>query len=114
MGLEPRGGADRGQPEANPQGEERRERPKPEVKSFDIRRRLVCEAWERVWDNKGAPGVDAVSIAVFASEEKDDLYKLWLCRAGGYAEPAVTKRHRCWSPPSSWHNHTRPGRLPCG
>ena len=101
MGLEPRSGADQGQPEANPQGEEPRERPKPKVKSFGIPKRLVYEAWEKVRGNKGAPGVDAVSIAEFASEERDNLYKLWLCRADGYAEPAVTRRRRCWSPPSS-------------
>ena len=62
MGLERRGRADQGRPEANPTGEEPRERPKPKVKSFEIRKRLVFEAWEKVRANDGAPGVDAVSI----------------------------------------------------
>src|SRR6476646_4469240 len=47
MGLERRGRADQGQSEANPVGEEPRERPKPKVKSFEIDKRLVFEAWRR-------------------------------------------------------------------
>ena len=42
MGLERRGRADQGQPEANPlSGEEPRARPEPKVKSFEIDKRLV-------------------------------------------------------------------------
>jgi retron-type reverse transcriptase len=59
------------------------------VKSFEIRKRLVYEAWQRVQANGGAPGVDAVSIERFADKEADNLYKLWLCRARDYAEWAV-------------------------
>jgi retron-type reverse transcriptase len=77
MGLEPRGRADQGQPEANPQGEEPTERPKAKVKSFEIDKRLVYEAWEKVRANKGAPGVDAISVELFESQLKDNLYKLW-------------------------------------
>jgi len=36
--------------------------PQLEVKSFEIRKRLVYEAWMKVQANKGAPGVDAVTI----------------------------------------------------
>ncbi len=59
MGPEPRGRADQGQPGANPPGEERRARPEPKVKSFEIGKRLIVEAWEKVRANNGAPGVDA-------------------------------------------------------
>ena len=38
--------------------------PQLKVKSFDIRKRLVCGAWEKVQANAGAPGVDAVSITM--------------------------------------------------
>jgi RNA-directed DNA polymerase len=51
--------------------------PQLTVKSFDISKRLVFEAWEKVRVNQGAPGVDAVSITEFASNEKPNLYKLW-------------------------------------
>ncbi len=59
--------------------------PEPKVKSFEIDKRLVYVAWERVRANQGAPGVDAVSIAEFADEEGNNLYKLWnrMC-AGSY------------------------------
>jgi len=77
MGPEPRGRADQGTPEANPAGEEPTERPKAKVKSFEIDKRLVYEAWEKVRANKGAPGVDAISVELFESQLKDNLYKLW-------------------------------------
>ena len=57
MGLERRGRADQGRFEVNPSGDELRGGPKPKVKSFEIRKRLVYEAWEKVRANKGAPGV---------------------------------------------------------
>ena len=40
-------------------------RPEPKVKSFDISKRLMFEAWEKVQANAGAPGVDAVSVSQF-------------------------------------------------
>jgi hypothetical protein len=77
MGLERRGRADQGQPGANPSGEEPRARPRPEVKPFEIGKRLIAGAWEKVRASKGAPGVDAVSIGLFEQQLKDNLYKLW-------------------------------------
>ena len=68
MGLEPRGrrpGSAGGQPCWGGAGGETR----PKVKSFEIDKRLVYRAWEKVRANKGAPGVDAVSIAGLASGE---------------------------------------------
>src|SRR5690348_2048237 len=68
MGLERRGRADQGQLGVNPEGEEPRAGPRPEVKPFEIGKRLVYEAWEQVRANKGAPGVDTVSIGVFEQQ----------------------------------------------
>ena len=78
MGSERRGRAVHGRLEANPSGEEPTDGPKQKkLKSFEIRKRLVFEAWEKVRANSGAPGVDAVSIDDFAADEVNNLYKLW-------------------------------------
>jgi RNA-directed DNA polymerase len=77
--------------ESKPLGEEPKEGPKPKVKSFDIPKRLVYEAWEKVRANNGAPGVDAVSIAEFASEERDSLYKLWNRMSSGSYMPGPVR-----------------------
>ena len=66
-------------------------RPKPKVKSFDISKRLVFEAWEKVRDNRGAPGVDAVSVSQFAAEDRDNLYKLWNRMSAGSYMPGPVR-----------------------
>jgi RNA-directed DNA polymerase len=91
MELEPRGRTDQGRLEANPTGDELEERPKRKVKSFEIPKRLVYEAWEKVRANKGAPGVDAVSIAEFASNERANLYKLWNRMSSGSYFPGPVR-----------------------
>ena len=89
MGPEPRSRADQGQPGANPQGEEPRARPEPKVKSFEIDKRLIVEAWEKVRANNGAPGVDAVGIGLFAERLRDNLYKLWNRMSSGSYFPGA-------------------------
>ena len=65
--------------------------PQSKVKSFDISKRLVFEAWEKVRANGGAPGVDAVSITEFASAEADNLYKLWNRMSSGSYLPGPVR-----------------------
>ena len=48
MGSERRGRAVHGRLEVNPSGEEPTDRPKQKLKSFEIRKRLVFEAWKKV------------------------------------------------------------------
>ncbi len=67
------------------------ERPKQTVKSFDISKRLVFEAWQKVRDNGGAPGVDTVSIDRFESDERDNLYKLWNRMSSGSYFPGPVR-----------------------
>lgn len=92
MGLEPRGRAGQiDQRPTPPTGEEPTDRSKPKVKSFDISKRLVFEAWEKVRDNRGAPGVDAVSITQFQAEEANNLYKLWNRMSAGSYMPSPVR-----------------------
>ncbi len=72
-------------------GEEPTGGPKPKVKSFEIPKRLVYEAWEKVRANNGAPGVDAVSIAEFANDERNNLYKLWNRMSSGSYMPGPVR-----------------------
>jgi RNA-directed DNA polymerase len=65
--------------------------PQLKVKSFDIQKRLVFEAWEKVRANTGAPGVDAVSITEFESKERSNLYKLWNRMSSGSYFPGPVR-----------------------
>ena len=67
------------------------EQTKAKVKSFEIPKRLVYEAWEKVRANKGAPGVDDVSIAEFSSALRDNLYKLWNRMSSGSYIPGPVR-----------------------
>jgi hypothetical protein len=91
MGLERRGRAGQGQPVANPQGEEPGAGPGPRVKSFEIDKRLVFRAWEKVRANNGAPGVDAVSTGLFEEQLKGNLYKLWNRMSSGCYFPGPVR-----------------------
>ena len=59
-------------------------------KPFGISKRAVWEAWEKVKANKGAPGVDAVTVEEFESDLKNNLYKIWnRLSSGTYFPPPV-------------------------
>jgi RNA-directed DNA polymerase len=63
----------------------------PKVKSFEIPKRLVFEAWKKVRANDGAPGVDRVSITEFESRVEDSLYKLWNRMSAGSYMPSPVR-----------------------
>jgi RNA-directed DNA polymerase len=66
-------------------------RPRQTVKPFEIDKRLVVGAWEKVRANRGAPGVDTVSITEFADEERNNLYKLWNRMSSGSYLPGPVR-----------------------
>ncbi|WP_372411499.1 reverse transcriptase domain-containing protein [Streptomyces luteireticuli] len=60
------------------------------VKSFDISKWAVKEAWEKVKANRGAPGVDEETIAQFEAGLKGNLFKIWnRMSSGSYFPPPV-------------------------
>jgi RNA-directed DNA polymerase len=67
------------------------DRSQPKVKSFDISKRLILEAWEKVRANGGAPGVDAVSISLFEADEINNLYKVWNRMSAGSYMPGPVR-----------------------
>jgi RNA-directed DNA polymerase len=66
-------------------------RSQQKAKSFDIPKRLIAEAWEKVRANNGAPGVDAVSVAEFSSSVSNNLYKLWNRMSSGSYFPGSVR-----------------------
>ena len=63
---------------------------KASLKPFDISKAEVWEAWGKVRGNKGAGGVDGVSLEAFEKDLKDNLYKVWNRMASGtYLPPDV-------------------------
>jgi RNA-directed DNA polymerase len=57
---------------------------------FEISKREVWEAYERVKANKGAPGVDGCSIREFEADLENNLYKIWnRMSSGSYFPPPV-------------------------
>jgi len=67
------------------------DRSSTKVKSFEIPKRLIYEAWEKVRANGGAPGVDAVSITLFEADEADNLYKVWNRMSAGSYMPGPVR-----------------------
>ena len=64
--------------------------PTSQVKPFDIPKQMVWEAYRKVAANKGAPGVDEVTLGEFESDLKNNLYKIWnRMSSGSYFPPPV-------------------------
>lgn len=63
---------------------------KSKVKSFDISKWVVWEAWEQVKANRGAAGVDEESIQDFERDLQRNLYRVWnRLSSGSYMPPPV-------------------------
>jgi len=59
-------------------------------KAFEISKKLIWEAYQRVKSNGGAAGVDREAIEKFEADLRNNLYKLWnrMC-SGSYFPPPV-------------------------
>lgn len=64
---------------------------RPVGKPFDIPKQLVWDAYLKVQANKGAAGVDRQSLADFAQDERNNLYKIWNRMSSGSYFPAPVR-----------------------
>ena len=71
-------------------GQPIREEPMNKTKPYEISKKVVLEAFQRVKDNKGTSGIDGESIEAFEENLKDSLYKVWnRMSSGSYFPPPV-------------------------
>lgn len=62
------------------------------TKPIDIKRKLIDDAWLRVRENKGSPGVDKLTIDEIQQDGEKHLYKLWnRMSSGSYMASPVRK-----------------------
>jgi RNA-directed DNA polymerase len=84
------------------------EEPVSEAKPYNIPKQLVWRAYQRVKANRGAAGVDGVSLGAFELDLKGNLYKIWnRMSSGAYLPPPV----RLVEIPKD-NNSTRPLGIP--
>ena len=84
----------RGQLDQFQQGEQRvNRRTHPGgAKPYEISKREVMAAWERVKRNQGSGGVDRMSLDEFEANLKNNLYKLWNRMSSGSYYPQPVRR----------------------
>jgi len=67
-----------------------REEPMDKTKSYEISKKVVLEAYQKVKANGGAAGIDEESLKAFEKNLKNNLYKIWnRMSSGSYFPPAV-------------------------
>lgn len=66
------------------------------AKPFEISKWVVWEAYQKVKANKGAAGVDEVSIEDFEKDRDANLYKIWNRMSSGSSSH---RRSRPWKSP---------------
>lgn len=60
-------------------------------KAFKISKHLIAKAYKLVKENKGAPGVDGISLEEYEATLKDNLYKLWNRMSSGSYLPSPVR-----------------------
>lgn len=60
------------------------------AKPFEISKKLVWQAYQKVKENGGSAGIDKETIKEFERKLKDNLYMIWnRMSSGSYFPPAV-------------------------
>ncbi|WP_192814558.1 reverse transcriptase [Saccharopolyspora spinosa] len=96
VGVEPRGqaicGRELDQPGPGWAGEESLvSELRSSGKSFEITKLEVWLAWEKVKANKGASGVDEVTLEAFEADLRSNLYRIWNRMSSGSYFPSPVK-----------------------
>ncbi len=65
--------------------------PKLKGKSYDIPKRLVWDAWQKVKEKGGAAGADGVTIEQFEEDLSGNLYRLWNRMSSGSYHPGPVR-----------------------
>jgi RNA-directed DNA polymerase len=61
------------------------------TKPYEISQAIVAAAYERVKANRGAPGIDGVTVEEFDKNLEGNLYKLWNRMSSGTYFPAAVR-----------------------
>ena len=64
------------------------------TKPYDIAKRTIWEAYQRVKANRGAAGIDEETISMFEQDLSKNLYKLWNRMSSGVVLPAAGQASR--------------------
>ena len=60
------------------------------MRSYEIPKKVVLEAFKKVKENRGAEGIDEVSLEEFEADLDNNLYKIWnRMTSGSYFPPPV-------------------------
>src|SRR5882672_6068646 len=62
------------------------------IKSYDISKRKVLEAYRYIKANRGAAGIDGESLEMFEADLSRNLYKLWNRLASGSYFPTPVRQ----------------------
>jgi hypothetical protein len=89
--VEPRGWVALVDECGQPEGMNHMTEPMLQGKTHDIPKRLVWDAWQKVKENKGAAGVDGVTIERFEADLRGNLYKLWNRMSSGSYFPGPVR-----------------------
>jgi len=70
------------------------------MRSYEIPKKVVLEAFKKVKENRGAEGIDEVRLKEFETDLDNNLYKIWnRMSSGSYFPPPVKEEREYWESP---------------